>query len=114
MNDSLHKKQDRQSYLIHEEAFNDVKRRLEILSKAKSVVARWLAMHSIEDRSPSPYWVSWEQKIKAPHFEELKSFALSDSDEAVAHRQSSPFSTCLTPQQKIRIRERIRDEFKRP
>lgn len=113
LDDSLHRKQDRQSYLIHEEAFNDVERREEILSKAKSVVARWIAMHSTEDSKPSPYWVSWEQKMTAMDFDGLKKFALSSSDESIAHRQSSPFSTCLTAEQKAKVKDKIRNEFRK-
>ena len=112
MLEQFHQKRERRSYLIHQEAFNDVERRDAILSKALSVVSRWIEMNSAGDKTPSPYWVSWEKKIRELSFEDLKAFALSDSPESIAHRRSSPFSTCLTPEQKDRVLVEIREALK--
>lgn len=111
MLEQFHQKRERRSYLIHQEAFNDVERQQEILIKALNVVSRWIEMNSAGDKTPSPYWVSWEKKIRELSFEDLKAFALSDSQEAISHRRSSPFSTCLTQEQKDRVLVEIREEF---
>ena len=107
----FHQKRQRRSLLIHREAFKDVGRRDAILSKALSVVSRWIEMNSTRDKTPSPYWVSWEKKIRELSFEDLKAFALSDSQDAIAHRRASPFSTCLTPEQKDRVLQSLQEEF---
>ena len=111
MVEQFHQRRERKSYLIHREAFNDVERQKEILSKALNVVSRWIEMNSTRDKTPSPYWVSWEKKIRELSFEDLKAFALSDSQDAIAHRRASPFSTCLTPEQKDRVLQSLQEEL---
>lgn len=112
MEDRYHQKQDRQSLLAHQIIFNDERRVDTILQEAKAVLDKWIKLHEQPDCTPSPYWRSWRLMLENCSFEEVKAFALADTDLATAHRQSSPFSVLLSKEQVRQIRSRVKDEFK--
>ena len=74
-----------------------------LLERARAKVAAWLA----EGRSPF-YARAWEQVLSAP-VESVARFLVSDTEEARALRQATPFAGALEPRERWRIWREVRE-----
>ncbi len=74
-----------------------------LLERARAKVAAWLA----EGRSPF-YARAWQQVLSAP-VESVSQVLVSDTEEARALRQATPFAGALQPRERWRIWREVRE-----
>lgn len=110
MNKTQYNRNDLKSFLIHDMLLSSRQYDHALVEKARAIALRWLAMHG-EDYCP--YWRSWLNKLDSLSWDEFCDFALGDSDASIAHRQSSPFSCCLSTEQKKELKEALSNETHR-
>lgn len=89
-------KLDARSLELHRLIAKKVRSDPELLGRASKTLTRWRA---VVDTNTQPYLRRWEQLIEAG-LEPALEMATSDSEEAKALRQASPFCGILSPKER--------------
>jgi hypothetical protein len=102
-----HRLAEQRSLAYHRAVAARIVREPALIERARAKLAAWLA----EGRSPF-YAHAWEQILSAPA-ESISRFLVSDTEEARALRQATPFAGALEPRERWRIWKEVRERGER-
>lgn len=97
----LHRAQDLQSLLMHQEAVRLVRLDPRLLNRLSETLARWATR---QDPNSRPLLKRWEDIVATQEWDVV----LSDSDEAQQLRQAAPMATLLPEETRLQIIRRVK------